>query len=319
MARQQAHALNAVTDTLVRDAERAAYRREGLRPRERTVRVSDGSVPLDVRVTELGEPGDLPPVLVLHGIGSATVMAAPLLPALEVRHVLALDWPGHGLSGDVRVDRARGIRTFAVEVVDSLLAALGVDVVDVVAHSMGAQFALYAALDLPGRVRRLVVLGAPGAGFAGVRPIPVMRALAVPGLGRILLSLPMDDRAFRRSIDASLGPGVVDTLSPELYAAAKLAGSRRANAAGIASYFRALLDARGRVRPGVAIPPAELARLDVPVLLVWGSRDVFLLPLAARESICAVPDARVVDVDAGHAPWLEHGEVVHEAVAQFLA
>lgn len=98
-----------------------------------------------------------------------------------------------------------------------------------------------------------------------------MRALSVPGLGRLLLSLPMTDRAFRQSIDMSLGPGVVETLPPEVYSAAKLVGGRRANAGGIASQFKALLEPGGRVRPGVAITVTELERLRLPVLFVWGA------------------------------------------------
>lgn len=307
-----------MSDTLIRQAELAAYRLEGPVPRARTIRISDGISSLDVRVMEFGEPGDLPSVLLLHGIGSATVMAAPLLPALAGRHVVALDWPGHGLSGDVRVNRHRGVRPFATAVFESVMDALGLDAVDVVAHSMGGQFALYAAIDLPERLRRLVLLGAPGAGFVGVRPIPVMRVMSVPGLGRPLLSLPMTDQAFRQTIIMSLGKGVVETLSPEVYAAAKLVGGRRANAPGIASYFRALLEPGGRVRPDVAIPVAELKDLQLPVLLVWGSRDVFLAPDAGRDSIAAIPDARLLEVDAGHAPWLEHGDAVRTAVADFL-
>jgi pimeloyl-ACP methyl ester carboxylesterase len=311
--------VTATTDTGISDAELAAYRLEGPEPRARTVRVSDGVSQLDVRVMEFGEPGALPSVLLLHGIGSATVMAAPLLPALAGRHVLALDWPGHGLSGSVHVNRHRGVRPFAAAVVDSLLDTLGLDVVDVVAHSMGGQFALSAALERPQRFRRLVLLGAPGAAFVGVRPIPVMRLMSVPGLGRLLLLLPMTDQSFRQTITMSLGKGVVETLAPEVHAAAKLVGGRRANASSIASYFRALLKPGGRIRPGVAIPATELATLQLPVLLVWGSRDVFLTPEGGRGSIDAIPDARLLEVEAGHAPWLEHGEVVRSAVTEFLA
>ena len=182
---------------------------------------------------------------------------------------------------------------------------------------MGAQFGVYGALAMPDRVRRLVILGAPGAGFVGVRPIPVMKVLAVPGLGRVLLSLPTTDKQFRGSIDMALGPGVADTFPRALYDAARLVGSRRDNAAGTASYFHAMLQ-RGRVRPGVAVPPEELTRLAQPVLLVWGDRDVFLTPEAAKESIGALPDARLLALDAGHGPWLEHPDEVGRAVSAHL-
>jgi pimeloyl-ACP methyl ester carboxylesterase len=306
-------------DDRIRGAEWAAYAEVGARPRDRVLRVDDGSQHLDVRVTELGpdEPDSLPPVLLLHGIASATVLVAPLLPAFSGRRIVAVDWPGHGLSGGVRVERGTGVRRHAVAVLEGLLDGLGLAEVDVVGHSLGAQFALYGARDLGSRVRRVVTLGAPGAGFAGVRPIAVMKLLALPGLGPAALSVPMSDAQFRRSCAMALGPGVMEAQSPRLYRAARLAGSRRANAIGTASMFRALLG-RGRVRPGVALTAEDLRRITQPVLLVWGDRDVFLTPAAAAESIDALPNAVLQQADAGHAPWLEHTEWARDLVAGFL-
>jgi pimeloyl-ACP methyl ester carboxylesterase len=59
-------------------------------------------------------------------------------------------------------------------------------------------------------------------------------------------------------------------------------------------------------------------RLEQPVLLVWGDRDVFVTPEAAKESISALPDARLVTLDAGHGRWLEHPDEVGRAVAEHL-
>lgn len=87
---------------------------------------------------------------------------------------------------------------------------------------------------------------------------------------------------------------------------------------GTASYFHALLH-RGRVREGVVIGTDELATLRPPVLMVWGDRDVFLTPTSARASIEAVPDVRLLRLDAGHGPWLEHPDEVGSQVREFLA
>ncbi len=60
------------------------------------------------------------------------------------------------------------------------------------------------------------------------------------------------------------------------------------------------------------------AQVHLPVLIVWGDRDPG--PEAAtREWLTAFPDARLLVVhDAGHLPWLEHGEVVFPAIDEFL-
>jgi pimeloyl-ACP methyl ester carboxylesterase len=302
----------------VRAAEWLVYDHYGLEPHESRHRVETGCGWTDVRVTEFSPDAPGVPVVVLHGIGSATVLAASLLGQLGHRRVIAVDWPGHGLSGPCVLPPTLPIRTHAVTTLASLLDALQIPEVDLVGHSLGGQFSLYAAHDLAPRVRRVVLLGAPGAAIAGVKPVPAMKLLAIPGLGRAALSLKMSERAFARTQDQVLGAGVFDDspadLPPALYA---LAG-RTTNAASIASFFRALLKG-GRVRAGVALTHEELGRLRQPLLFVWGDQDVFLAPTAAATAIVAVRDVRLLRLPtAGHAPWLQAIRVVGPAVAEHL-
>ncbi len=74
----------------------------------------------------------------------------------------------------------------------------------------------------------------------------------------------------------------------------------------------------GGVRAGVAIPHAELATIPVPTLFVWGDEDVFLSPEAARGSITSIPNSTLVELHAGHAPWLNKPEESAAAVREFL-
>jgi pimeloyl-ACP methyl ester carboxylesterase len=229
-----------------------------------------------------------------------------------------VDWPGHGLSAESAFPTGFSIRRHATATIESLLGLLDVPQVDVVGHSMGAQFGLYASLDLGDRVRRLVLLGAPGAGFLGVKPVLAMKLLAVPGLGKRLLSLPMSEKAFERNNELTLGPGAFKDLPPDLVLAARLLGSRTLNAKSIAAYFRALIK-RSSVRTGVAVPLDELGRLRQPTLLAWGDEDVFLTPMAGARSVVAIRDAHLIRVPhAGHAPWLTATETVGRAIATHL-
>lgn len=71
--------------------------------------------------------------------------------------------PGTGYSRARAVfPNGTDLRRFAVSVMDSLMDKLGIHRVDLVGHSLGAQFSVYAALDLAAQVRRVVLLGAPG-------------------------------------------------------------------------------------------------------------------------------------------------------------
>lgn len=306
-------------DAQIRAAEATAYAHYGLEPRERLVPVETPLGAVGVRVTMFGPTaGAEPPVVVLHGVASPTVIAAPLIARLTGRQVIAVDWPGHGLSGPSRLPHGTGLREYAVAVLRALLDELELTQVDVVGHSLGAQFGLYAALHLPDRVRRLVLLGAPGAAFEGVRPTAIMKALAVPGLGRRLLALPMSRKAYLRANADTLGAGALDDLPDELVDAAMLIGRRSDYAPSVASYFRALIK-RGSVRSGVAVAADELATVRQPTLLVWGDEDVFMRPLAAAGSIAAIRDCHLVRLaGAGHAPWLQEPQRVGDAVTSHL-
>ena len=304
-------------DDRVRAAEVETLRAHGLGREERYVDIATAYGRSTVRVSITGTGTDLPPVLALHGIGSAAALSIPLLPHLRGRQVISLDWPGHGLSEPCVLPPGADMRVHADAVVGSLLDELGIGWIDVVGHSMGAQIALYAALDLSDRVRRLVLLGAPGGAFAGLRLLAPMKLLAIPGVGPAVLSRPMSERAFDRFNDQALGAGALAGHPDSLREALRLLATRTANGPSLASYFRAMV-VRGRVRPGVALEERELARLVQPTLAAWGDSDVFLTPVDAARSLVAIRDVHVVRVPGGHAPWLGEPERVGDAVRRHL-
>lgn len=298
-------------------AEDAAYGFYDLDRKDHYLTVATSCGQTDVRVAVFGDAHDKPPILLLHGIGSAQVLAAPLIPYFGERQVFALDWPGHGLSGPCMLPPTQDMREHAGTVVESVLDALGVPVVDLVGHSMGAQFSLYAGMEHPDRVRRLALLGAPGAAFEGIRPLTAMKLLAVPKLGPLLLSRPMSERAFDKFNDLALGAGALGPYR-EVRAALRLIGLRTDNASSLASFFCAMVKS-GRVRDGVALSKRELGRITQATCLAWGDDDVFLRPLEAADSIVALRDSHSLRVrGAGHAPWLQSPELVGSDVGRHL-
>jgi pimeloyl-ACP methyl ester carboxylesterase len=304
-------------DRQIIEAEDAAYAAYGLVRTDKRLSINTNVGRLDVRVTIFGDATDQTPVLLLHGIGSAQALAAPLLPFLADRQVVALDWPGHGLSGPCLLAPTQDMRAHASSVVGSVLDALDLTVVDLIGHSMGAQFSLYAGLDLGQRIRRLVLLGAPGAAFEGIRPLTAMKVLAVPRLGPFLLSRPMSERAFDSFNDLALGTGALRGYA-EIRAALLALSARTTNAASLASYFCAMVKG-GHVREGVALTERDLGRVTQPTFLVWGDDDVFLRPVEAARSIVSVRDSHILRVPAaGHAPWLQAMELVGRSVAGHL-
>lgn len=99
------------------------------------------------------------PVLLLHGgLFNIDLQFGEVLPGLaRTRQVIAVDFQGHGRTGDI--DRPLTSAGLASDVV-GLLQHLGVPRVDVFGFSVGGGVALYLAVKHPALVRRLVVSSA---------------------------------------------------------------------------------------------------------------------------------------------------------------
>jgi len=119
---------------------------------------------VDVAFSDVGQG---PRTLVLiHGLGSyMPVWSRNLGELSREARVVALDLPGYGKSAKANFDYSMA---FYARVVDRLIAALHLQHVVLVGHSMGGQIALTHALRYPGRAEALVLV-AP-AGFEAFGP-----------------------------------------------------------------------------------------------------------------------------------------------------
>jgi pimeloyl-ACP methyl ester carboxylesterase len=124
-------------------------------PAGRFVPVSGGRL----HVLELGEPGDTPPVVLLHGAsGNLQDMRLTLGEKLAERHrVILIDRPGHGWSDRPGgADDAEPARQAAL--VAQALTHLGAERAILVGHSWSGALATAFALAYPRRVAGLVLL-----------------------------------------------------------------------------------------------------------------------------------------------------------------
>jgi pimeloyl-ACP methyl ester carboxylesterase len=102
-------------------------------------------------------PGDArgAPLLLVHGAGGTHLHWPEAIRALPGRRVLPVDLPGHGQAPP---PGERSISAYA-EALLGLLDALGIPRVVVAGHSMGGAIALTLALEAPGRVAGLFLVG----------------------------------------------------------------------------------------------------------------------------------------------------------------
>jgi pimeloyl-ACP methyl ester carboxylesterase len=182
------------------------------------------------------------PLLLLHGgLGSIGMFGSVLLPKLaENRTVIAVDLQGHGRT-------PLGKRPFKLESIGDDMAQLtkrlGYPKVDVLGYSLGGGVALRMALQKSEAVRRLVLVSTPFSddGYYA------------------------DIKAQQVQVSAKAAPMMKDTPMYKSYVAV----------APNPAEFPRLLDTLGEFMKKKYDWSAEVSKLKVPVMLVYGDSDMF--------------------------------------------
>jgi len=135
-----------------------------------------------------------------------------------------------------------------------------------------------------------------------------------------MLALPSPPAAYRRLLARSLGRPALEASPPELVRATYL-GTRRPGLARTAStYLREQFRGARARPPRYVLQESELARIDRPVLVVWGNRDTRYQPIAeARRKTGLIPGARFELVTGGHEPWLDDLDGCAKLIEGFVA
>ena len=278
--------------------------------RVRRIRWSGG----ETQVLELGAGS---PLLYVHGgLGGAYELVPILADLAEVHRVLAVDRPGHGLADPfdyAGIDLLEHGRTFLRDVVDGL----ELPTVDVVANSLGAFLSVSFALDVPSRVSRLVLVGAPF-GIAR-RPPLLMLPLGLPligkPLGRYLFSNATRDgsRKFWGQVIVK-HPGRVDDLLLDV----DVAHTRR-NVESMVSLIACIADWRTVGYRRELILGERWRGLTMPTLFIWPEDDAFGSPEEGEALVATNPNLRLVRVPgAGHNAWIDDPETVVAEIERFL-
>ncbi len=260
---------------------------------------------------------DLPPMLLIHGLGDEADTWRYLLPSLAAHHrVIAPDLPGFGRSD--KPDRPYTIPFFQGVLLE-LLDSLEGQRVTLIGHSLGAVIAQTLALSCPERVVRLVLIGGSLVVRSQKLDLATMLFL-VPGLGERLYSrLRKDPDAAYRTLEPYYShldrlPEVdQEFLFQRVNERVWSDGQRRA----FLSAFRRL----ARWIPGQQRDlPSRLAELDVPTLVVWGEADRINTVANGHALVELQPTARLFVVpDGGHNVHQEQPEAVLAAIDSALS
>ncbi|HEU5426760.1 MAG TPA: alpha/beta hydrolase [Actinocrinis sp.] len=257
-----------------------------------------------------------PLVCIPGGPGRAAEYLGDLGGLDSSRRLVLLDPRGVGRSSDP-VDSATFRVDRLVRDVEALRAHLGLEQMDLLAHSAGANLATLYAAAYPARIAKLVLV-TPGLGLIGVDgdeeefAAALERTAAEPWY-------PAARAALEKIFTGDLSIDAFRASRPLYYGRWDEAARAHATV-GVADRHMA---ARLGYFAGVDLdPPAirgALTKLAAPVLLLVGEVDPMVTPAMAHAAAQVFSDAKVVvQAGAGHFPWVDDPAGFAAAVDSFL-
>ena len=239
-----------------------------------------------------------PAVLLLHGVGLDLTWWGDQFAILGDHDVLAVDMPGHGLSGALR-----GEPTFnrLVDVSEQVLDASGGGSAHIVGVSVGGMLAQHLALRRPDLVRTLTLVSTLCTFPDGVRQALRDRARVARSQGMARIAELSNERWFPASF-RERRPDVLDRATRSLLAQ---------DAEFHASIWDMIADLE---------LAAELPRITCPTLVIAGAEDVNA-PVQAAELIARLIRGARLEVMAGvgHFPPIQAPQAFNALLRGFLS
>ena len=223
-----------------------------------------------------------------------------IAPQLAQRfRLIRLDWPGYGSSPAPRPPAQAGASRF-LECFDAFMEGLDIRKAHLLGNSVGANVAVRYALRRPQRVRSLVLVS-PG-GFT-----------AHNAFTRAFCTL-QGQVWFKRLLGSGFTRYYLRRRNSWTQAMISRAGHEQATGDALqvnAAVWRSFLEPQHDLR-------TSAGALRIPALVVSGKHDPVLPPKTdGRNATSAIPGARQVVLDCGHAPFAELPEQFLETVGGF--
>lgn len=260
------------------------------------------------------DSGEGPAVLFIHGLTGSSRNWAHLVDMLNTDHrILVPDLHGHGASAKPMGDYSLSAHAATLR---DLLDRLGIDRVTLVGHSLGGGIAMQFCYLFPERVERLVLVASGGFGRS---VSPLLRSATLPGAEWVL---PLIASSWVRARAEAVGRSLAKLgwrPSPDVteawrgFTSLADADSRRA----FLATTRSVIDPGGQtVTAHDHLPMA----VEIPTLVVWGTRDRMIPTWHATTAHQAIPGSRVELFEgAGHYPQLDQPERFAEVLSDFMS
>ncbi len=257
-----------------------------------------------VHYLDTGPQGPAEALLIVHGFLGSTVLFETFIDRIRAgRRVVMPDLPGCGLSS---APRGAASMKLYLEFLEQFSAQLGLRQIVLMGSSLGAQLSVRYAAEHGGQVSSLVLISPFGLaqqqkrGRMRLARSEVLLRLAAPWVSR--------ERVRRELLEAVADDSLVEPrLVDSFWAPFRTAAGRR-----VASQLLSRIAVRQPLDP-------LLARLTLPVLVLFGEKDPLSPPRSGGRYKELVPAARVVVFSGlGHLPHLEAPGEVARSIETFL-
>ena len=249
------------------------------------------------------DEGAGPPLLCLHSIAHGSRDFEALAEGMRARYrVLALDWPGHGASGD---DFVPASATRYAELLGGFIEALALGPLVLLGNSIGGAAALAYTAVHPANVRALVLVDS-----GGLVPVGAAARGLTSVMARFFAAGARGARWFPRAF--ALYYRVVLPAAPARAQRERIVAAARESAPVLAEAWSSFGTPAADLR-------AAAAGLTCPVLVAWAKSDRVIPLLLTRPALKQIPGVEIVSFPGGHAPFLECPERFHPVLESFLA
>ncbi|MDE1822158.1 MAG: alpha/beta hydrolase [Euryarchaeota archaeon] len=246
------------------------------------------------------------PLLLIHGYIASAETWDHVVDALGARHpIVRLDLPDHHRSAAIP-DKDHSMARYR-KIVGAFLRTLPAPTWGLVGNSIGGMLSAMAALDLPEKVDRLVLLDPAGL----VHPFPSSTVRLYTPLILPAMFFAPSEKKWRKFLGKScfcdpkfVEDGWVRQLREEWGPRAR---RKPYLAAGMA------------VRKHDASLAQNLEKIRCPTLLIWGRQDVQFNVSIGEAAVKRIPGAKLsVLENCGHMPQIEKPKETAEAILSFL-
>ncbi|UAJ09657.1 alpha/beta hydrolase [Polymorphobacter megasporae] len=289
----------------VPDIPVATLRAKYASPASQFIEVMPG---LTVHLRDEGKHDGVPLVL-LHGSNASLHTWEPWVARLGDRfRIISFDLPAHGLTGpapDGQYSQSAYAKVLAAVVANRRLTRFVL-----AGNSMGGGVAARYAADHPDRIAGLILVDASGALYPeGARDTPlalrIARAPIIRDIASSITPRSLIAASFAGAVSnkAVMTPAMIDRYWELL----RYPGNRAATLDRFAQGYS-------------SVSPADLARIDAPVLILWGRDDRFIPVASAAYFAANLPQSRTIIYDGiGHLPMEEMPDRSAADVGGFIA